>query len=216
MEQLHAASDGPGVAGRVRQAAAANAACSVSSSELRLGGDRTNGVIELVRRCSCRRFIFAGRRRRCSSSPAPPQRAPPASRAALLTGATSLVPPRQPQRQRPNPTTAQQPAPWPSTSAAAVAPAAAASAALSNAAWRQFDQADPFDVTWADRAARATSPAAPTRSCRSSSLREAAGRRSVLTCDNARLSQWRWTAGLSGSLHYLEYFAYFWTILLIV
>uniref|UniRef100_A0A1I8JLU9 PID domain-containing protein n=1 Tax=Macrostomum lignano TaxID=282301 RepID=A0A1I8JLU9_9PLAT len=137
MEQLHAASDGPGVA----------AAPRVLSSVF--GGDPTNGVIELVRACSCRRFIFAGRRPSLSLlRRPPPQRAPPAtSRARPANGGDFLVPPRQPQRQRPNPTTLS-PAFLATRRAGAAAGALAlnfrrrrcpgqptASAALSNAAW---------------------------------------------------------------------------------
>uniref|UniRef100_A0A1I8FFU3 PID domain-containing protein n=1 Tax=Macrostomum lignano TaxID=282301 RepID=A0A1I8FFU3_9PLAT len=144
---------------RVRQAAAANAACSVSSSELRLGGDppmvsssSSAAAAAVVSSSPGAAVVVSSSPAAASAGASGYQHGRPAN------GATSLVPPRQPQRQRPNPTTAQQPAPWPSTSAAAVARQRAASAALSNAAWRQFDQADPFDVTWADRAARAHQP----------------------------------------------------------
>uniref|UniRef100_A0A1I8FZ95 PID domain-containing protein n=1 Tax=Macrostomum lignano TaxID=282301 RepID=A0A1I8FZ95_9PLAT len=159
MEQLHAASDGPRVAAAsarpqlLTQPAQSRVLSSVLEETPPMVSSSSSAAAAAVVSSSPGAAVVV------SSSPAAAsagasgyQHGRPAN-GGDFSGAA-----RQPQRQRPNPTTAQQPAPWPSTSAAAVAPAAAASAALSNAAWRQFDQADPFDVTWADRAARAHQP----------------------------------------------------------
>ncbi|PAA72814.1 hypothetical protein BOX15_Mlig030824g1 [Macrostomum lignano] len=167
MEQLHAASDGPGVAAAsarpqlLTQPAQSRVLSSVLEETPPMVSSSSSAAAAAVVSSSPAAAVVV------SSSPAAASAgasgyqqgrpanggdfsgaAPPAAAPATKSYNPFLATPPE----------AQQPAPWPSTSAAAVAPAAAASAALSNAAWRQFDQADPFDVTWADRAARAHQP----------------------------------------------------------
>uniref|UniRef100_A0A1I8JKZ6 PAM2 domain-containing protein n=2 Tax=Macrostomum lignano TaxID=282301 RepID=A0A1I8JKZ6_9PLAT len=169
MEQLHAASDGPGVAAAsarpqlLTQPAQSRALSSVLEETPPMVSSSSSAAAAAVVSSSPAAAVVSSSPAAASAGASGYQQGRPANGGDFFGAAP---PAAAPAIKSYNPflatsPEAQQPAPWPSTSAAAVAPAAAASsasAALSNAAWRQFDQADPFDVTWADRAARAHQP----------------------------------------------------------